>query len=216
MPSLDLALTFLLTTLVLVAIPGPNTLFIVGQGIAGGRPAAVRAALGVEIGSLIHILAASLGLSALLARSAAAYEMLRWVGAAYLVWLAIGAFRAARSDAGSTATMPSAMPMPMPTASGNPLLRGVMVNVLNPKVALFFLAFFPQFLDKSKAVLPQSLVFGAILLLVGVTLDLMYGIGASAMGGRITSMRRTHMASGIIYLVLAIVSVVTGRRPATA
>lgn len=212
MPSLDLALTFFVTTLVLVAIPGPNTLFIIGQGIAGGRRSAVRAAIGVEIGSMIHVLAASLGLSALLARSAAAYEVLRWVGAVYLVWLAIGAFRSARSGAASPVNAAASTP----TAGGNPLLRGVMVNVLNPKVALFFLAFFPQFLDKSKSVLPQALTFGVILLVVGVTLDLMYGIGASAMGGRIRSMRRTHLASGAIYLVLAVVSIATGRRPATA
>jgi threonine/homoserine/homoserine lactone efflux protein len=126
---------FIAAGLLLNFTPGPDMLFIVGQAAANGRRAGVQAALGIGAGCLVHVLLAALGVSALLATSALAFTALKWIGAAYLVWVGLSMLRKPLAVA------------PQPVSPGASVFRqGVLTNVLNPKVALFFLAFLPQFI----------------------------------------------------------------------
>jgi threonine/homoserine/homoserine lactone efflux protein len=135
LPIHDLPL-FLLAGLLLNLTPGPDMLFVAGSSAAHGRRAGVMAALGVGAGCLVHMLLATVGLSALLATSALAFEFVKWLGAAYLVWVGLGMLR--RRKAVTAA--------PAPIASRRVFWQGALTNALNPKVALFFLAFLPQFI----------------------------------------------------------------------
>lgn len=155
-------LAYLAAAVVLVIIPGPGTAWIVAQTVAGGTARGLRAGLGLETATLIHALAAGLGLSAVLATSALAFEVLKYAGAAYLVWLGIKAWR-------SGATTPSDDPHPAPARdTGGVYWRSVVTGVLNPKVALFFLAFLPQFVHPERGLVwLQFLVLGALLSVIG-------------------------------------------------
>lgn len=155
---------FVLSGLLLNLTPGADTLFILSRSAALGMRAGVAAGLGIVAGCLLHTLAAALGLSALLATSAQAFKVLKWLGAAYLVWLGLGLWRGARTPAGAGAA-------PVAEASwGQVMLQGLLTNLLNPKVALFFLAFVPQFIaptsaHKAWAFIVLGLVFNAVGLL---------------------------------------------------
>src|SRR6185295_8923652 len=138
----DLAL-FTLTVFVLNATPGVDMLYTVSRTLTGGSRAGLAATLGVCSGCVVHTLAAAFGLAALMAVSAWAFSLVKWAGAAYLVWLGIGMLREAwRGSAGPASVLPLAQA---------PLVavyrQGILTNVLNPKVALFFLAFLPQFIS---------------------------------------------------------------------
>ncbi|HEX4813318.1 MAG TPA: LysE family translocator, partial [Nonomuraea sp.] len=135
MISPDTFVFYLTASLALVLIPGPNHLYITARGLAQGRAAAIASALGVEVGTLVHIAAAAAGLSYVISRSAALFAVIKWVGVAYLVYLGIRAFTGRHED--------GAAPAPQPLRAV--FLEGVLVNVLNPKVALFFLALLPHF-----------------------------------------------------------------------
>ncbi|MBS0442622.1 MAG: LysE family translocator [Proteobacteria bacterium] len=137
MPVHDLAL-FVGAALLLNLTPGPDMLFVAGTGAARGRAAGLMAALGVGAGCLFHTLLAALGLSALLAASELAFNAVKWAGAAYLVWTGVQMLRA--RPAATAAEAPA-------RRSGSPFWQGALTNALNPKVALFFLAFLPQFID---------------------------------------------------------------------
>jgi threonine/homoserine/homoserine lactone efflux protein len=146
----DLAL-FIAAGLLLNITPGPDTLYIVGRsGLQGWRGGAV-AALGIGAGSLVHTLAAAVGLSALLAASATAFTILKWLGAAYLVYVGISLFMA-RTAIQPDKSMQAA-------ALRTVFLQGFLTNVLNPKVALFFLAFLPQFVDPAAPSKALAFVF---------------------------------------------------------
>ena len=165
MPLFDDAtlLAYLATATVLVLLPGPGTAWIVAQTASGGTRRGLVAGLGLETATLIHALAASLGLSALLATSAAAYETLKYLGAAYLVWLGIRAWREPAAPAGADVPPHEATPIRAV------YLRSVATGVLNPKVALFFLAFLPQFVHPERGLAwLQFLVLGALLSLIGM------------------------------------------------
>lgn len=158
--DLPTLLAYLAAATVLVLIPGPGTAWIVAQTAAGGTRRGLRAGLGLETATLIHALAAGLGLSALLAASALAFEVLKYAGAAYLVWLGIKAWRE-RPEAPAQA-------MPRPREDARVYRRSVVTGVLNPKVALFFLAFLPQFVHPERGMAwLQFLVLGALLSTIG-------------------------------------------------
>src|ERR1700741_550848 len=178
MPELTTLLVFAAASIVLVAIPGPNHIYIVARSISQGRGAGLASALGVETGTLVHVTAAALGLSAVIASSATAFNLVRYLGAAYLVYLGIRALTRRDGDAGEA------------EVADAPLRRtfaeGVMVNVLNPKAALFFLAFLPQFIDPGRGpVATQTLVFGAVIFAIALVTGLVYALAASAVGGRL-------------------------------
>jgi threonine/homoserine/homoserine lactone efflux protein len=140
--------------------PGPDMLFVVGTGATRGRRAGVMAALGIGAGCLLHIALAAVGLSALLAASALAFSLVKWVGAAYLVWMGLSMWR--RRQAG-----PEAGASARPKAGGRSVFwQGAITNALNPKVALFFLAFLPQFIEPGAS--GQALAFVALGLLFNV------------------------------------------------
>ncbi len=153
-------LAYLAAAAVLVLIPGPGTAWIVAQTVAGGTRRGLQAGLGLETATLIHALAAGFGLSALLAASALAFELLKYAGAAYLVWLGIKAWRE-RPAAPTQAEV-------QPHTGGHVYRRSVVTGVLNPKVALFFLAFLPQFVHPERGLAwLQFLVLGALLSTIG-------------------------------------------------
>ena len=146
----DLAL-FIAAGLLLNITPGPDTLYIVGRSASQGWRGGSMAALGIGAGSLVHTLAAAVGLSALLAASATAFMVLKWLGAAYLVYVGVSLFMA-RAPIEPGKTMQAA-------ALRSVFLQGFLTNVLNPKVALFFLAFLPQFVDPAAPSKALAFVF---------------------------------------------------------
>lgn len=175
-------LAYLAAAVVLVLIPGPGTAWIVAQTVAGGTRRGLQAGLGLETATLIHALAAGLGLSALLAASALAFEALKWAGAAYLIWLGIKAWRE-KSDAQAAASVP------MPAA--HIYRRSVMTGVLNPKVAVFFLAFLPQFVHPERGwVWLQFLVLGVLLSMVGFAHSSLLAFAIGRFGRRLKANAR--------------------------
>jgi threonine/homoserine/homoserine lactone efflux protein len=200
MPSPATLLVFALAAGVLVAIPGPNHIYIVTRSIAQGRRIGLASAFGVETGTLVHIGAATVGLSALVASSAVAFDTLRYAGAAYLAYLGIRALL--RDDAIELDGAPG------PPSARRAYLDGVLVNVLNPKVALFFLAFLPQFVDPARgATSTQILVLGLVVFAIATTSDVVYALAAGALGGWLRSqpafVRVQRYLTGCIYLGLA-------------
>ncbi|WP_433474304.1 LysE family translocator [Spirillospora sp. CA-142024] len=199
-------LLFLLAALTLVAIPGPNHLYITTRSIGEGRRAGIASALGVETGTLVHIGAAAAGLSAVVAASATAFGLLRYAGAAYLVYLAYRTLRSRHDPA-----EPDLEPRPLHRV----YLDGVLVNVLNPKVVLFFLAFLPQFVDQDAGAVPlQIAVMGVVTALIGLASDIVYAVAAGSIGewlrARPVFRRRQRYATGLIYLGLGAAAVFAG------
>jgi threonine/homoserine/homoserine lactone efflux protein len=208
MPAPTTLLVFALAAGVLVIIPGPNHIYIVTRSIAQGRRVGLASAFGVETGTLVHITAAAVGLSALIASSAAAFNIVRYLGAAYLVFLGLRALlrdHGAQLEDGATRT----------GSARRAYVDGILVNVLNPKVALFFLAFLPQFVDRSRgATATQILVLGLVVFVIATTSDIVYALAADALGGwlrgRPSFVRRQRYLTGGIYLGLAAVATLAG------
>lgn len=155
----DLTL-FVISGLLLNIMPGPDSLLIMARSATQGWRAGCAAALGIGAGTFVHIGAAAIGLSAVLATSATAFTVVKWVGAAYIVWCGIGMLRARlRRDGAEVHDAAAPQPLPLPRI----FAQGFLTNVLNPKVALFFLAFVPQFIDADAANKPLAfLILGCI------------------------------------------------------
>jgi threonine/homoserine/homoserine lactone efflux protein len=207
MPETTTLLLFAAAAAALIAIPGPNAIYIAARSLSQGRTAGLASALGVETGTLIHVAAAAAGLSALVASSAAAFDTIRYLGAAYLVFLGLRALR----SRGAHAAAVEAEPQPLRRA----FAEGVLVNVLNPKVALFFLAFLPQFTDPDRGpVATQTLVLGAVMFAIALAADLLYALAADAVGTRLRrragAARRQAQVTGGIYLALGAVAAFAG------
>lgn len=166
-------LGFLGAVVVLVLVPGPNTILILSQSLAGGRAAGLATVAGVEAGTLVHTLAAACGLSAVLATSALAFDVVKYAGAAYLAVLGVRAFRGGVHAAAR----------PAPIAPGRAFRRALATNVANPKVALFFLALLPQFVHAARgSVLVQSLALGLIVSAVGACFGSLLALAAGRVG----------------------------------
>jgi threonine/homoserine/homoserine lactone efflux protein len=196
---------FVGASLALVLIPGPNHLYITARGLAQGRAAGLASAFGVETGTLVHIAAAAAGLSYLITKSATLFGIVKWAGVAYLVYMGIRAFT------GKEETESEAPP---PQPLGKVFLEGLVVNVLNPKVTLFFLSLLPQFV-KPAAGSPalQIVVLGATLLLLGLISDMVYVFTAGALGARLASRARAlRHFSGVVYLGLGVLTAFAGRK----
>ena len=170
-PDLARLAVFTAAALVLLLTPGPAVLFIVARSIDQGRRAGLVSMLGVHAGTLVHVAAAAAGMSALLAASATAFSAVKYLGAGYLVYLGIRRLRH---------RTPAIAPGPgSPRRLRRAFLDGVVVNVLNPKTALFFLAFLPQFVDVSRGSAgAQILALGAAFVLLGLVTDGGYALGA--------------------------------------
>lgn len=158
MPGLELLIPFAIATALFAYFPGPALLYTAAQTLARGRRAGFMAALGIHLGCYVHVFAAALGLSAVLQYVPALYVILKLAGAAYLIWLGIGMWRQ-KMGGGDILDLPQ-------KSTKRALLESMTVELLNPKVALFFLAFLPQFVDPS-ASLPLSIQF----LLLGVIVN---------------------------------------------
>ena len=169
----DTWLLFCLACVALVATPGPSIVYLVSRTLAQGRAAGFVSLAGTSSGFALHALAAAFGLSALLAAVPLAYEVVRWLGAAYLAWLAVTTWRASHDSA------PDAALTRLPAAQ---LFRqGLLTAVLNPKVALFQLAFFPQFVTpENGSVLVQSLALAATQFVIVVTGDSLFVLAAAS------------------------------------
>jgi threonine/homoserine/homoserine lactone efflux protein len=199
MPTLPTLLTFAVAATLLIIVPGPNVIYIITRGIDQGRRAAVVSALGVEVGMLFHIGAAVLGLSALVASSTLLFSVVTYAGAAYLVWMGITHLR-------SRITHLETPHLRRQTAS-RMFGQGLIVNVLNPKVGLFFIAFLPQFIDPGRgSATTQILVLGAVFVTIATLSDMVYALASGAIGAwlqrRASIARHRVRFSGVVYLIL--------------
>lgn len=211
MPSPEVFAAFAVASLALLIVPGPSVLYIVTRSMDQGRAAGLVSVLGIHTGSIVHVAAAALGLSAILASSALSYGVVRYAGAAYLVWLGIRAIR----DRGEERPDTSGKQHSLRRIYG----QGVVVNVLNPKTALFFLAFLPQFVDVSKGSIPlQVVVLGAMFILLGFVSDGTYALVSARVSRTLAARRGSGIVRrwlpGLTLIGLGIASAVTGRRPA--
>jgi len=190
-------LAFVPAALALNVTPGADMMFCLGQGLRSGRGAAVAASAGISVGGMVHVALAGLGLGAVVAAVPALFDVIRWVGVGYLLYLAWGAFRgghAARSD------RPAFSPL-------RAFRAGLLVNLTNPKVILFVLAFVPQFVrPEAGSVLGQFLAFGAVLGVGGFVVNSAVGIFAGGAGRWLAGSagRWLGRISGTIFAALAL------------
>jgi threonine/homoserine/homoserine lactone efflux protein len=193
---------FLTAALLLAIAPGPGMLYVLARSLAGGKREGVLSALGTFLGGMVHVFAAALGISVILAKSAAAFAAVKYIGAAYLCFLGVRMILEARND--------KTAPEPVPEigkAARNPLWQGVATEVLNPKTALFFLSFIPQFVVRNNGhVFLQFVALGTISVVMNTTADLIVIAMAGPLGDRIRSSatfrRRQRTVTGAIMVGL--------------
>jgi len=186
---------FIMAGLLLNITPGPDVLYIVSSGVRGGWRGGVVAALGITAGCCVHIVAAAVGLGALVAASATAFTVLKWIGAAYLLYVGLGMLLTRRRPvAGDTAATGTGADTAAGSASVHlrkVFLQGFWTNALNPKVALFFLAFLPQFiLPGAEHKTATFLLLGVIFNINALPINLGYGLAAAWMTSRMGVVRR--------------------------
>lgn len=202
MPSPETIYVFAIACAGLVLLPGPALIFIVTRGVVHGRRGGLISTLGVETGNVLQVLAATAGLAAIVASSAEAFSVIKYVGAAYLVFLGIRALTGS-GDGGEPAVLRK-------RSHRRLYLDGVIVGALNPKLALFLLAFLPQFIDPAVGpVWLQTLVLGLIFNVIAAVGDSLFALAAAGAGGRIRTWlesRRLAQVSGVIYLGLGAVA----------
>jgi threonine/homoserine/homoserine lactone efflux protein len=208
MPDASTFLLFAAASLAFLAIPGPSVFYIVTRSLAQGRRAGVTSMLGVQAGGLVHVVAAAFGVSAIIASSATAFTIVKYVGAAYLVLLGLRKLFARGEDDPEVEIGPA--------APGRRLFwQGAIVNIFNPKTALFFLAFLPQFVDPSAGpVAPQMLVLGTLLIGLGVVSDGTYALVAAGAGRKLretaAARRRLDRLSGGVFVSLGLIAAFAG------
>jgi threonine/homoserine/homoserine lactone efflux protein len=205
-PEVSVLGVFVVAALVLLLTPGPAVLYIVARSVEQGRLAGLVSALGVHVGTLVHVAAAALGLSALLVSSALAFNIVKYLGALYLIYLGVRKLAGWDQAAQGRALAPHSL--------RRLFTQGIVVNVLNPKTALFFLAFLPQFVDVSRgAVGAQILVLGLIFVALGVISDGLYAVAAGTAGawlreGRL--LRAERYVSGSVFVGLGVTAALAG------
>ena len=207
MPGLHTIALFALAALVLLLIPGPGVLYVVARSIGQGRRAGLVSALGVGAGNFVQVIAATLGLSALLLSSALLFNAVKYAGAAYLIFLGVRTLLT-RTEA-HTATAPAPVSLP------RIFRQGVVVNTLNPKVALFFIAFLPQFIEPARgAASVQIFLLGTLFVLMGICSDSIYVLLAGAVGGALRGSARFRRAeryvTGSVYIGLGVATATVG------
>jgi threonine/homoserine/homoserine lactone efflux protein len=211
MPDASTYALFVAAALALLLVPGPAVVYVVARSVSGGRLTGLVSVLGIELGTLLHVVFAAAGLSAIVASSVVAFSVVKWLGAAYLVWIGLKQIFGRGEDDEETEL----------AEGGENRLRifyqSVLVQVLNPKVALFFLAFLPQFVDPSRgAAWTQIVVLGATLAFLGLFTDGLYALLGGAAGGWIRKrgggLRRAgRYVTGGIYVALGAVAAVSGK-----
>lgn len=203
MPTVTTFLLFALATFLLTVTPGPGVLYVAARSLGQGRAAGFASMFGIEAGEVVWIAAAATGLAALLSTSAAALGVLRWGGAAYLVFLGIQRWRHAEAP-----------PAPRRAGLGRIFAQGFVTQLLNPKVAVFFVAFLPQFLDPTRAIAPQVAALGAAYIGIAVAVDTSYVVAAAAVSRRFMrsrlAQRRTARVSAATYVALGVAAAASG------
>jgi threonine/homoserine/homoserine lactone efflux protein len=207
MPSTPTLASFALAATALILLPGPAMLFLISRGIGhGSRRLAVTSMAGIETATVVMVVATAFGLSAVISSSVIAFSVVKYAGAAYLVWLAIREFRSKGHFALDRAPV---------TNSRRAFADAFLVGISNPKTAVFFVAFFPQFLHReSGPIWSQVLVRGAIFALIGTVFDSIYALSAGSLGqwlGRHPrAVERQKYVSGSIFLAMGGAAALTG------
>jgi threonine/homoserine/homoserine lactone efflux protein len=177
MPDITQFSLYFVAALLLAITPGPGIFYVAARSVAGGRAEGIASSFGTALGGLVHVLAGALGVSAIVLASAELFTALKWLGAAYLVWLGVRTIIAARRDAVQALAGADHAP---PIGAARAFREGVVVEALNPKTAAFFLAFIPQFLDPSAgAVALPFILLGCISVTLNTLADIVVAIGAS-------------------------------------
>jgi threonine/homoserine/homoserine lactone efflux protein len=195
---------FVTASVALLIVPGPAVLYIVDRSLRQGRAAGFLSVLGICTGTLFHVAAAALGLTAVLRASPVAFSTVRYAGAAYLVWLGVRSLRSGERTVGPPSAPRHDRPMPI-------FRQGVLVNLLNPKTALFFLAFLPQFVDPSRgAIGGQVLFLGGLFVALSLISDSVYACVAGTMGqylqGHSTFWRAQRYVTSGIFVALGLIA----------
>jgi threonine/homoserine/homoserine lactone efflux protein len=207
-PDASTLAVFVAAALALLLVPGPAVLYIVARSIDQGRSAGLVSVLGVHLGSLVHVAAAAIGISSLIASSAVAFSVVKYAGAAYLIYLGVRALLS-REEPGEVEVR--AEPL------GKLLRQGAVVNILNPKTALFFLAFLPQFVDPGAGYVALQLTFfGLVFVALGLVTDSLYALAAGTAGDLLRSHRlflgARRWVSGTVFIGLGLATALSGSR----
>jgi threonine/homoserine/homoserine lactone efflux protein len=201
-------LLFLTAALLLAVAPGPGMLYVLARTLAGGKREGLLSALGTLLGGMVHVFAAALGVSVILARSAVAFSAVKYVGAAYLCFLGVRMIRDAQKDARKAKECQGdSLSANHGAAARNPLAQGVATEVLNPKTALFFLSFIPQFVNRGVGhVFLQFVVLGTVSVILNTSADMIVVLMAGPLGKQIRSSavfrRRQRTVTGAIMIGL--------------
>lgn len=212
MPSPSTIAAFATASLVLLLIPGPAVVYIVNRSVSDGRPAGLSAAAGLALGNMVHATAAAVGLTAIIRTSQAAFDTVKWLGAAYLIFV------------GVRTLLTNHDPIDIDQQSVRPVAafgQGIVVNILNPKVALFFLSYLPTFIDPD-AGRPgmQAWVLGLVFVLIGLCTDSTYALLASGLRdkllrGKALPFVRRYVA-GTVFIILGIIAGTASASTSTA
>jgi threonine/homoserine/homoserine lactone efflux protein len=200
---------FILASAVLLVTPGPAVLYILARSVDQGRRAGLVSVCAIETGNFVHVIAATLGLSALLLSSALAFTIVKYLGAAYLVYLGLRKIFSRRSVQANGSSQQQSL--------HRIFSQGVMVAALNPKTALFFVAFLPQFVDPSQgAVALQMLVLGCLFVTMALVSDSLYALLAGTVGqwlkSSLAAVRAGRYLIGGVYIGLGVTAALTGAR----
>ncbi|SDB34065.1 LysE family translocator [Belnapia rosea] len=216
MPDLTQLALYLAAALLLAVTPGPGIFYVAARTLAGGRAEGVASSFGTGLGGMVHVLAGSLGVSAIVLASAELFTALKMVGAAYLIWLGVRTFLSARRDASAG---PGGGPAAPSIGPGRAFREGVLVEALNPKTAAFFLAFVPQFVDPGAGhVALQFVVLGFLSVALNTLADIVVAFAASGIrdgaATRPALVCRLRQASGGAMIALGL-GLALARRPAS-
>ena len=201
-PNLSDVVAFAIASIALLVIPGPAVIYVLNRSVADGRNTALAGVAGLEIGNFMHVIAATLGLSAIIAASATAFSTVKWAGALYLVFIGIRTLITRPSPPDSRSTS---------ATNRKAFTQGIVVNTLNPKVALFFLSYLPQFIDPDRgSPALQSFVLGSIFVVLGCCSDATYALTASALRDRLLTGRALpfvqRYVAGSVFVALGVVA----------
>ena len=201
--------TFMLAAGLLIVVPGPAVLYVVARSVDQGKLAGIVSVLGIALGAVVHSLAAAVGITAVLAASALAFSTVKYLGAAYLIYLGI------------TTLLKKPEAQKKIVVEPKPLWQifrqGFVVNLLNPKTALFFLAFLPQFADPARGSVPlQTFILGLIFVTIALLSDSIYALLAGQLGGWLKQsqsfQQRQRYFSGSVYIALGVATAVSGSK----
>jgi len=209
MPDLAHLPLFVLASAVLLVTPGPAVLYILARSVDQGRRAGLVSVCAIEVGNFMHVIAATLGLSALLLSSALAFTIVKYLGAAYLVYLGLRKIFSRQEVQATVSSQPQSL--------SRIFSQGVLVATLNPKTALFFVAFLPQFVDPTQGTIAlQMLVLGCLFVMMAVISDSIYALLAGTVGhwlkGSRSTLRAERYVIGSVYIGLGVTAALTGTR----